>query len=71
MHGYAEHPTQKPEAVIEPLLRYVCPPGGIVLDPFCGSGSTGCVARDLGLHFVGMDLNPEYVTLARDRLAKQ
>lgn len=69
MHGYAEHPTQKPEAIIEPLLRYACPVGGVVLDPLMGSGSTGVVAAALGMQFVGMELNPEYVEIARRRLA--
>lgn len=69
-HGYAEHPTQKPDAAIERLLRYACPPGGLVLDPFCGSGVAGRVARRLGFDFVGMELNPEYVALA-ERLAME
>lgn len=42
----------------------------IVLDPFCGSGTTGLVARRMGLHFVGIELNPEYANMARDRIEK-
>lgn len=69
MHGKAEHETQKPEAVLEPLIRYSCPPGGTVLDPFMGSGSTGVAAQRCGRAFVGIDNRAECVDLARRRLA--
>jgi DNA modification methylase len=46
-----------------------CPHGGIVLDPFMGSGTTGMVAKELGADFVGIELNPEYAALARWRIA--
>lgn len=69
MHGYAEHPTQKPEKILEPLLRYACPEGGTVLDPFCGSGSTGIAALALGYKFVGVELHSEYYLLAERRIA--
>ena len=45
-HGRAIHPTQKPVDLLVPLIRYSCPPGGVVLDPMCGSGSTK-VAADI------------------------
>jgi len=44
-------------------------PGEIVLDPFCGSGSTGVAALRLGRRFIGIELNPEWATIARERLA--
>lgn len=44
-HGRALHPTQKPLALVEPLLLYACPPGGHVLDPFAGSGTVGVLAQ--------------------------
>lgn len=47
-HGYAVNETQKPEGIIAPLLRYSVPPGGLVIDPFAGSGTTGVVARKEG-----------------------
>lgn len=47
-HGYAVNETQKPEAVVEPLLQYSVPPGGLVIDCFAGSGTTGSVARKAG-----------------------
>jgi site-specific DNA-methyltransferase (adenine-specific) len=67
-HGYAIHPTQKPEDIVRPLIEYSCPPGGTVLDPFAGSGTTLEVARQLGRNAIGIDLNPQYVKLAHQRL---
>lgn len=48
MHGRAIHETEKPVSLLVPLIEYACPPGGVVLDPFAGSGSTGEAARLLG-----------------------
>jgi len=59
-----------PEKLIEPMILAGCPADGIVLDPFFGSGTTGLVARRLGRHFVGCDLNPAYVAIAERRLAQ-
>jgi DNA modification methylase len=58
-----------PEALIEPCVKAGCPPGGVVLDPFMGSGTTAVVCRRLGRHYLGFELIPEYVELARRRLA--
>ncbi|SAL10270.1 DNA methylase N-4/N-6 domain-containing protein [Caballeronia turbans] len=66
-HGRALHPTQKPLGIIAPLIAYSVPPGGIVIDPFFGSGSTGIAARQLGRQFVGCELNPQYVGLLDER----
>lgn len=66
-HGRALHPTQKPLGILAPLISYSVPPGGIVVDPFIGSGSTGIAARMLGRQFVGCELNPEYVGLLDQR----
>lgn len=65
-HG--KHPTQKPIALVERMLRASCPPDGMVLDPFCGSGTTGVAARRLGLHFIGVDIDRSYLEIARARL---
>jgi site-specific DNA-methyltransferase (adenine-specific) len=51
------------------LCRLVTPPGGVVLDPFMGSGSTGCGAVLEGYRFSGFDLSQEYVTIAEARIA--
>lgn len=67
-HGRALHPTQKPEGVIEPLLLYSTPPGGTVLDPFFGAGTTGLVAQKHGRNCVGIELNPDYIAIANERL---
>lgn len=58
-----------PPAFIETPIKAGSPPGGIVLDPFMGSGTTALVARSLGRGFIGIDLNPAYVQLARKRLS--
>lgn len=52
-----------PPALIRPCILAGAPAGGVVLDPFMGSGTTGQVATDLGRHFIGCELNPEYVAL--------
>ena len=62
------HPTVKPLNLMRWMCRLITPPNGIVLDPFMGSGSTGCAAKMEGFGFVGIDLNPEYVEIARARI---
>ncbi len=67
-HGSALHPTQKPDGIILPLLEFSVPPGGTVLDPFCGSGSTLFNARNLGLRSIGIEVSEEYCEIAAKRL---
>lgn len=62
------HPTVKPIALMEWLVRLVTPPGGLVLDPFCGSGSTGVACARLGVRFLGLEMDPDYAALARMRV---
>jgi site-specific DNA-methyltransferase (adenine-specific) len=62
------HPTVKPLSLMRYLVRLVTPKGGKVLDPFMGSGSTGCAAVREGFDFVGIDLTPEYVAIAQKRI---
>ncbi len=64
------YPTQKPLALLELLVRACCPPGGTVLDPCCGSGTTLVAAARSGRRGVGCDLNPDAAALARGRLAE-
>ncbi len=59
-----------PEQLVETCLEAGCPPDGIVLDPFLGSGTTAVVARRLGRRFVGIDCVPEYCEMARNRLKR-
>jgi DNA modification methylase len=63
------HPTVKPEGLMRWLVRLYTPPGGTVLDPFTGSGSTGKAAVLEGLDFIGCELTDEYVPIARARIA--
>ena len=58
-----------PERLVETCVRAASPTGGLVLDPFSGSGTTALVARRLDRHFVGIDSVPEYCEMARRRLA--
>lgn len=62
------HPTVKPTDLMAYLCRLVTPAGGIVLDPFMGSGSTGKAAMREGYRFIGIDMTPEYVEIARARI---
>lgn len=62
------HPTVKPIDVMRWLVRLVTPPGGLVLDPFAGSGTTGIAALREGTRFVGIDLEPEYARIAIARI---
>ena len=57
-----------PEALITPMIKAGCPVGGTVLDPFFGSGTTGLVSRQLGRQCIGIELNPEYCKIAKNRL---
>ena len=57
-----------PEDLIEPCVLAGCPEGGLVLDPFLGSGTTGFVAKRNQRDFIGIELNPEYLEIARQRI---
>ena len=59
-----------PERLVETCVLAGCPEGGVVLDPFFGSGTTGVVATKLRRHFLGVERSKEYCDMARDRLAK-
>jgi site-specific DNA-methyltransferase (adenine-specific) len=63
------HPTVKPTDLMRYLCRLVTPPGGLVLDPFTGSGSTGKAAVLEGFRFLGCELSEEYAAIARARIA--
>jgi site-specific DNA-methyltransferase (adenine-specific) len=63
------HPTVKPIALMRWLCRLVTPKGGLILDPFTGSGTTGCAAVLEGFRFVGVEREPEYAAIAEKRIA--
>jgi len=65
----ADHPTQKPLEIIERMIKASCPPGGVVLDPFMGSGTTAIAAKRLGRQFTGFELNPAYCEIIEARLS--
>lgn len=67
-HGRAVHPTQKPVAVLLPLLAYSCPKGGSVIDPFAGSGSVGLAAKEYGCDATLVEASDEYVCAIRRRI---
>ena len=67
--GGKTHCTVKPTTLMRWLCRLVTPPGGIVLDPFMGSGSTGRGARLEGFRFIGIDITPDYYVIAGKRIA--
>lgn len=62
------HPTVKPTDLMRYLCRLVTPKGGIVLDPFMGSGSTGCAAVLEGFQYIGMERDADYIEIARARI---
>lgn len=68
-HGRAVHPTQKPIAIVEPLLLFSCPVGGHVLDLFAGSGTTGVVAERHGMNATLIEGNALFGQVIRERLA--
>jgi len=63
------YPTQKPLALLKLLVGAGCPPGGVVLDPTCGSGTTLVAAQSHGCRYIGFDINPDAISIARQRLA--
>ncbi|MCH5338029.1 MAG: site-specific DNA-methyltransferase [Acetatifactor sp.] len=63
-----KHPTQKPEYLLERIILASTEPGAVVLDPFCGSGTTGVVAVRYGRKFIGIDNEEDYLKITRDRL---
>jgi DNA modification methylase len=62
------HPTVKPLALMRYLCRLITPPGGTVLDPYMGSGTTGMACKEEGFNFIGIEIEPEYVKIAEARI---
>lgn len=69
MQRAAIHETEKPIGILDPLIRYACPPGGLVVDPFAGSGSTLDAARQAGRRGIGIERHEPYIEAAARRLS--
>jgi modification methylase len=67
--GGKAHSTQKPESLLHRVIVASTKPGEVVLDPFFGSGTTGAVAKRLGRRFLGIERDPNYARVARERIA--
>ena len=65
------HFAPYPESLVESPIRACCPEGGTVLDPFMGSGTTGVVCKRLNRNFIGIDLNPNFIEIATERIQKE
>lgn len=68
---FGHHPTQKPLSLLTRILEASTKPGDLVLDPFCGSGTTGVACLRLGREFIGLDNSKDYLEMAKRRLEKE
>ncbi len=68
---FGKHPTQKPVALLDRILRAASRPDDIILDPFVGSGTTGVAAVRLGRRFVGIEISADYLQMARRRIERE
>ena len=66
----SDHPTQKPVALMAYLIEKLTRPGDLILDPFCGSGTTGVACVQTGRRFIGIEIDEDYADIARARIAK-
>jgi modification methylase len=71
VNGEKAHTTQKPEALLHRVISAASNPGDLILDPFCGTGTTATLAKRLGRNFITMDLEESYVRVARERIATE
>ena len=67
---YADYPAQKPEYLLEKIVLASTEEGQVILDPFCGSGTTGVEAVRFGRKFIGIDVSEEYLEISKRRLEK-
>ena len=68
--GQVDHPTQKPVALMAQFVNDSTRPGDLILDPFCGSGTTGVACVQTGRRFIGIEIDEGYADIARARIAK-
>lgn len=67
---FGKHPAQKPLYLLKKILLASTREGDLVLDPFCGSGTTGVACKFLSRNFIGIDSNPDFIALAKERLMR-
>ena len=67
-HPY--HPAVYPQPIIEELIKLLTKPKDVVLDPFIGSGTSAVAAKNTGRHYIGIDINPAFVSMSEERLKK-
>ena len=60
-----------PQELVETPIKASCPKGGIVIDPFMGSGTSGLVAKKLGRHYIGVEINSDFIKLANKRIDEE
>ena len=70
-HSASDHPTQKPLELLQSLVEYSCPPDGIVLDPFAGSGTTLVAAKRLNRRAIGIEIEERFCEIAAKRLSQE
>ena len=70
LNGERAHSTQKPLSLLYRVILASTNPGDVVLDPFFGTGTTGAVAKILHRNWIGIEKNPQYISIARDRIEK-
>lgn len=68
INGQKAHPTQKPEALLYRVISATSNPGDVILDPFFGTGTTGAVAKKLGRHWIGLERDLTYISVAQERI---
>ena len=68
--GKVNHPTQKPLGLMRKIVESICPSGGVVLDPFMGSGTTGVACAQTGRRFIGIEIDEGYFAIAQKRIAE-
>ena len=66
---YGKHPTQKPLYLLERIIKASTRENDLVLDPFCGSSTTGVACKILNRNYIGIDIQPEFIALSKERLS--
>lgn len=68
---YGKHPTQKPIYLLRRIIEASTNPGDLILDPFCGTSTTGVAAKFLGRQYIGIDIEEKYIQISAKRLQQE